>query len=48
MCAGLYGHPVHLNWLKKIGLRGCAGTPSRQYHLLLITVVRVYCRTQRC
>ena len=39
---------IRLNWLEKIELRGCAGPPGRQYYLLLITVVRVYCCTQRC
>ena len=39
---------IRLNWLEKIELRRCAGPPSRQYYLLLITVVRVYCCTQRC
>ena len=37
-----------LNWLEKIELRGCAGHPDRQYHLLLSAVVRVYCCKQRC
>ena len=32
----------------KIELRGCAGPPGRQYYLLSITVVRVYCCIQRC
>ena len=31
----------------KIELRGCAEPPGRQYYLSLITVVRVYCCTQR-
>ena len=31
----------------KIELTGCAGAPGRQYNLLLITVVRVYCCTQK-
>ena len=39
---------IRLNWLKKIELRRYAGPPGRQYYLLLITVVRVYCCTQRC
>ena len=39
---------IRLNWLEKIKLSGCAGPPGRQYYLLLITVVRVYCCTQRC
>ena len=34
---------IHLNWLEKSELRGCAGLPGRQYYLLLITVVCVYC-----
>ena len=34
---------IHLNWLEEIELRGCAGPPGRQYYLLLIAVVRVYC-----
>ena len=38
---------LRLNWLEKIELRGCAGPPGRQYGLMLITVVRVYCCTQR-
>ena len=39
---------IRLNWLEKIELMGCAGPPGCQYYLLLITVVRVYCCTQRC
>ena len=39
---------IRLNWLEKIELWRCAGPPGRQYYLLLITVVRVYCCTQRC
>ena len=39
---------IRLNWLEKIEIRRCAGPPSSQYYLLLITVVRVYCCTQRC
>ena len=39
---------IHLNWLEKIELSRYAGPPGRRYHLLLITVVRVYCCTQRC
>ena len=33
---------LRLNWLEKVGLRGCARPSGRQYYLLLITVVRVY------
>ena len=39
---------IRLNWLEKIELMGCAGPPGCQHYLLLITVVRVYCCTQRC
>ena len=39
---------IPLNWLEEIELRGCAGPPGRQYYLLSITVVRVYCCTQKC
>ena len=39
---------IRLYWLSKMELRGCAGSPGRQYYLLLITVVRVYCCKQRC
>ena len=39
---------LRLNWLENIELRGCAGPPARQYYLLLITYVRVYCCTRRC
>ena len=38
---------IRLNWLEKIELRWCAWPPDRQYYLLLITVVRVYCCAQR-
>ena len=34
--------------VEKIELMGCTGPPGRQHYLLLITVVRVYCCTQRC
>ena len=39
---------IRLNWWEKIELMGCAGPPKRQCYLLLISVVRVYCWTQRC
>ena len=39
---------IRLNWLDKIELRGCAGNSGRQYCLLLIAVLRVYCCTQIC
>ena len=39
---------IRLNWWEKIELMGCAGPPSRQYYLLLITVVGMYCCTQTC
>ena len=39
---------IRLKLVGKIELRGYAGPPSRQYYSLLITVVRVYCCTQRC
>ena len=43
-----FNQVIHLNWLEKIELRECAGPPGRQYNLLLINVVRVYCCTQKC
>ena len=39
---------IRLNWLEKIELRRCAGLPGHQYYLFLITVVWMYCCTQRC
>ena len=38
---------IRLNWLEKIELRGSAVPPGRQYYILLINIVRVYCCTQR-
>ena len=32
---------IRLDWLEKIEIRRCAGPPSRQYYLLLITVGRL-------
>ena len=39
---------LYVYWLEKIEIRRCAGPPGRQYCLLLITSVLVYCCTQRC
>ena len=41
-----FNQVIRLNWLEKIELRGRAGPPRRQFYLLLITVVRLYCCTQ--